>query len=60
LVDGNKPLALAVATVFCGFNGHYPYPALSNDEAYAVTMGAATGELDVPDIALTLRCAGVP
>jgi death on curing protein len=60
LIDGNKPLALAAATVFCGLNGHHPYPALSNDEAYAMTMGAATGELDVPDIALALPQAGVP
>jgi death-on-curing protein len=60
LIDGNKRLALGAATVFCGLNGHYPYPALSNDEAYAVTMAAATGEMDVPDIALALRRAGVP
>ena len=60
LIDGNKRLALAAATVFCGLNGPYPYPALSNDEAYAVTMGAATGELDVPEIAAVLRRAGVP
>ena len=60
LIDGNKRLALASATVFCGLNGHYPYPALSNEEAYAVTMGAATGELDVPEIAAVLRRAGVP
>jgi death-on-curing protein len=60
LIDGNKRLALAAATVFCGVNGHYPYPALSNDEAYAMTMDAATGELDVPDIAAVLRRAGVP
>jgi hypothetical protein len=53
-------LALAAVTVFCGLNGHYPYPALSNDEAYAMTMGAAIGELDVPDIAVALRRAGVP
>ena len=60
LVDGNKRLALAAAVVFCAINGHYPYPALSNDEAYAVTMGAATGELEVSDIAAVLRRAGVP
>jgi death-on-curing protein len=60
LVDGNKRLALAAAAVFCGINGYYPFPALSNDEAYAVTMGAATGELDASDIALVLRRAGVP
>jgi death on curing protein len=59
LIDGNKRLALAAAMVFCGVNGHYPYPALSNEEAYAVTMGAATGELDVPEIAAVLRRAGV-
>ena len=60
LIDGNRRLALAAATVFCGLNGHYPFPALSNDEAYAVTVGAATGELDVPEIAAALRRAGVP
>ena len=60
LIDGNKRLALAAAAVFCGLNGHYPYPALSNDEAYAMTMGAAMGELDVPDLAAVLRRAGVP
>ena len=60
LIDGNKRLALAAATVLCGLNGHYPFPALSNNEAYAMTMGAATGELDVPDLAAVLRRAGVP
>jgi prophage maintenance system killer protein len=60
LIDGDKRLSLAVATVFSGLNGHYPYPALSNDEAYTVTMGADTGELDVPDIAVVLRWARVP
>ena len=60
LIDGDKRLALAAATVFCGINGHYPYPALSNEEAYTVTMGAATGDLDVPEIGGVLRRAGVP
>jgi death-on-curing protein len=60
LIDGNKRLALAAAAVFCGLNGHYPYPALSNDDAYAMTMGAATGELDVPELAAVFRTAGVP
>ena len=60
LIDGNKRLALAAAVVFCGLNGHYPFPALSNDEAYAMTMGAAKGEWVVPDLAALLRRAGVP
>ena len=60
LLDGNKRLALAAATVFCGINGHYPHPALTNAEAFDVTMGAAVGVLDVADIAAVLRLAGVP
>jgi hypothetical protein len=38
-----------------------PWPEVNvNDEAYAMTMGAAIGELAVPDIAAVMRRAGVP
>ena len=60
LIDGNKRLALSAAVVFCGINGYDLYPTLSNEEAYDMTMGAATGDSDVPDIAAVLRRAGVP
>lgn len=59
LQDGNKRLALAAAWVFCGLNcGHQP--AMTNEDAYSLVMGVATGELDVPDVAMALSAAGIP
>lgn len=48
LVDGNKRLALAATIVFLGINGEQL--ALTEDEAYDLTVAVATGELD--DVAL--------
>jgi death-on-curing protein len=44
LVDGNKRLALAATIAFYGINGIRL--TLSNDEAYDLVMGVATGELE--------------
>jgi death on curing protein len=44
LVDGNKRLALAATIAFYGLNGLRL--TLSNDEAYALIMAVAAGELD--------------
>lgn len=44
LVDGNKRLALAAVIAFYGMNGLRL--TLSNDEAYRLVMGVATGQLD--------------
>lgn len=53
LVDGDKRLALAATIAFLGVNGHRL--ALSNDEAYDLVVGVASGELDeVPLIASQL------
>lgn len=58
LIDGNKRLALAATLLFCGMNGFYPQ--LSNDFAYDLTVGAATGNLEAAQIAVALHGAGVP
>jgi death-on-curing protein len=58
LIDGNKRLALAAALLLCGMNGFYP--RMSNDAAYDITVAAATGVAEVPDIAAVFRGAGVP
>lgn len=57
LIDGNKRLALAAALVFCEINGS-PV-AMTNDEAYDLTMRVAEGQIEVPAIAEALRDAGV-
>jgi death on curing protein len=44
LVDGNKRLALAGTISFYGLNGGRL--TLSNDDAYALIMAVAAGELD--------------
>ena len=44
LIDGNKRLALAATIAFLGMNGLRL--TLSNDEAYALVMAVAAGELD--------------
>ena len=54
LVDGNKRLGLAAAIAFYGMNGMRV--AATNDEAYALIMDVASGELDdVEGIAAQLR-----
>ncbi|MBA3748834.1 MAG: type II toxin-antitoxin system death-on-curing family toxin [Solirubrobacterales bacterium] len=54
LVDGNKRLALAGTIAFYGMNAIRL--TLTNDEAYRLVMGVATGELDrVPEIAARLE-----
>jgi death-on-curing protein len=44
LVDGNKRLALAAAIAFDGVNGMRL--TLTNDEAYDLVVGVASGKLD--------------
>lgn len=44
LVDGNKRLALAATIAFLGVNGQQLQ--FSNDDAYDLVIGVATGELD--------------
>jgi death on curing protein len=44
LVDGNKRLALAATIAFYGLNGYRL--TLSNDDAYALVMAVAAGDLD--------------
>ena len=57
LIDGNKRLGFAAMAVFCEITG--ARLTLSNDEAYELTMAVARGELEVPDIAATLRHSGI-
>ncbi len=49
LVDGNKRLAWAATRVFCLLNGHDL--AFTVDEAEALVVATAAGELDVPELA---------
>lgn len=49
LVDGNKRLAWSAARIFCILNGRDL--TCTVDEAEALMLAAASGELDVPDIA---------
>ncbi len=54
LVDGNKRLALAATIAFSGMNG--VRLTLTNDEAYALVMRVATGDLeDIPTLAGALE-----
>ena len=53
LVDGNKRLAWAATRVFCLLNGHDL--AFTVDDAEALVLSVATGDLDVPMIAEALR-----
>ena len=54
LIDGNKRLALAGVIAFYGVNGRRL--TLTNDEAYDLVIGVASGILDVVDgIAAILR-----
>jgi death-on-curing protein len=51
LVDGNKRLAWSATRVFCLLNGHDL--VYSVDEAEALVLGVATGDLDVPMLAVS-------
>lgn len=54
LIDGNKRLALAATIAFLGINGYRL--TLTNDEAYTLVIGVASGQLDdVADIAHPIR-----
>ena len=53
LVDGNKRLAWAAARVFCLLNGHDVQFA-SVDDAEAMVLAVAAGDLDVPALASLL------
>ena len=54
LVDGNKRLALASLVAFYGVNGYRS--TMTNDDAYTLIMGIASGESDdVEEIAVKLR-----
>ncbi|HIV58125.1 MAG TPA: type II toxin-antitoxin system death-on-curing family toxin [Candidatus Stackebrandtia faecavium] len=49
LIDGNKRLALAATFTFLGINGRRL--TLTNDEAYDLVIGVATGDLDdIPEL----------
>jgi death-on-curing protein len=52
LVDGNKRLAWAATRVFCLLNGRDL--AFTVDDAEALVLGVATGDLDVPMIAASI------
>jgi death-on-curing protein len=52
LLDGNKRLAWSAARVFCLMNGRDL--RIDVDEAEAMMLGAAAGELDVPELAVML------
>lgn len=58
LVDGNKRLSWAATRVFCLLNGRdLTYTV---DEAEALMLAAAAGELDVPQISEWLAARAVP
>ena len=52
LVDGNKRLAWSAARVFCLLNGREL--TYTVDEAEDLMLSAASGQLDVPEIAAWL------
>jgi len=52
LLDGNKRLAWSAARVFCLMNGRDL--RIGVDEAEAMMLGVASGELDVPELAVML------
>lgn len=59
LIDGNKRLSLAATIAFLGVNGRRL--TWTNDEAYDIVIGVATGELaEVADIADPLRAGSEP
>ena len=53
LVDGNKRLALLAPVVFLRINGYYL--ALTDDEAFDLTLSVAAGSLDGDGIEKRLR-----
>jgi death on curing protein len=53
LLDGNKRLALLATVVFLRINGHHL--ALSDDEAFDLTLAVAAGQLDSEEIEKRLR-----
>jgi death-on-curing protein len=53
LLDGNKRLALLATVVFLRINGYRL--ALSDDEAFDLTLAAAAGQLDSEEIEKRLR-----
>ncbi len=53
LVDGNKRLAWAATRIFCLLNGHDVSFAV--DEAEALVLAVARGELDVADVAASIE-----
>ncbi|WP_286347420.1 type II toxin-antitoxin system death-on-curing family toxin [Frondihabitans sucicola] len=55
LVDGNKRTAWAAAWVFLGCNGVTLAAEFDVDAAYDFMIAAATGDLDVPEIATALE-----
>jgi death on curing protein len=58
LVDGNKRLAWFAAVVFLDINGQLV--DLSDDEAFALVMAAAAGDIDVEEIARRLDLGTSP
>jgi death on curing protein len=58
LVDGNKRLALLATAVFLRINGYVL--DLTDDEAFALTMSVAAGQLDAEGIQKQLRLAQAP
>ena len=58
LVDGNKRLALLATAVFLRINGYVL--DLGDDEAFALAMSVAAGQLDADGIQKQLRLAPAP
>jgi death-on-curing protein len=58
LVDGNKRLALLATVVFLRINGYVL--DLTDDEAFALTMSVAAGQLDADGICKQLRLVQAP
>jgi len=58
LVDGNKRLALLATVVFLRINGCVL--DLTDDEAFALTMSVAAGQLDGDGICEQLQLAQAP
>ena len=58
LVDGNKRLALLATVVFLRINGQVL--ELTDDQAFALTMSVAAGQLDLGGIEKQLRLAPAP
>ena len=59
LIDGNKRLGWLTTAVFLELNVSSVASA-SNDEVYDLVMAVASGGLDLPAIASSLRSFGVP